>query len=176
MNNESVRVYDFETEETTQIPARELADTMAAATVEGVEGRVYVDARQAAAHDEKTRRELGIAPGIAPFDEDARDFLREIKSSVDEFYCQTLEEWENGFRKDENPEMEIALWLHLARKYRGFTTSRNLTKDQRFDYYKLFLTCLNNPREHVLSIYSPEVITPKQVNEGIAYFYEPSKD
>jgi hypothetical protein len=156
-----VKVLDTESQTIISIPASELAPFMVEAQVDGVEGTVWVDARELHPSDYKH----------PPFSEDIRDLLWEIKASIDEFYCLPLEEWEDGFRRDTNPEQEIGIWLHLARLYRRLTTTRDLSLEQRQDYFRLLVTCMNSPAEHVLKVFSPSAISIVEAQNVIDEFF-----
>ena len=164
-DSDFVNVLDTSTQTITQMPARELAPYMVQVRMVGIEGTVWVDARELKQSEYQQ----------PPFSEEVRDLLREIKSSIDEFYCLSLEEWEAGFRRDRHPEKEIALWLHLGRTYHDLTSSRDLNTEQRRDYFNVLLTCLNSPREHVLNVFSPTAISVEEANDVIEQFY-PSGD
>jgi hypothetical protein len=146
------------------MPARELTRHMVQVKMEGIDDIVWADARQLKQSEHQQ----------PPFSEEVRDILREIKSSIDEFYCLSVEEWEDGFRRDRHPEKEIALWLHLGRTYRSLTSSRDLSTEQRRDYFTLLLTCLNSSREHVLNVFSPTAISVEEANDVIDQFYRSS--
>lgn len=155
-----VNVMDAETHAVTRVPARELAPHMVECRMEGVEGTVWMDARELKQGEYQH----------PPFDEEVRECLREIQAAVEEFYPLSIEEWEDGFRRDKTPEREIALWLHLARTYRQLTTSRDLNAEQRRDYFGVLVTCLNSPPEHVLRVFSPNAISRGEAEEIIARF------
>jgi hypothetical protein len=157
-----VNVLDTATNSVTRMPARELAPYMVQVNMEGIEGLVWMDVRE-------LKQNIYQHP---PFCEDVRDLLREIKASIDEFYCLSLEEWEDGFRRDGHPEQEIGLWLHLSRTYRGLTTSRDLSVEQRHDYFWALVACLNSPREHVLKVFSPNAISVEEAKDVITQFFD----
>lgn len=161
-NADFVSVLDTTTQTVTRLPARELSTHMVEAQVDGIEGTVWVDVRE-------------LRPGQyqhPPFTEEVRDILREIKEAVDEFYCLSMEQWEDGFRRDAHPEREIAAWYYLATLYRNLTSSRELSLQQRRDYFKLLVTCLNSPREHVLHVFSPDAISVAEANDVMDQFYK----
>ena len=160
-HSDFVNVVDMETHSVTRMPAHELTPHMVEVKMEGIEGTVWIDARELKQGDYKH----------PPCSEEIRDILREIKSSIDEVYCLSLEQWEDGFRRDTNAEREIALWVYLASIYRNLTASRDLSAEQRQDYFKILVTCLNSPREHVLKVCSPSAISVEEANDVIAQFY-----
>ncbi len=167
-NSNMVDVYDFKTKTVSRIPARELAPYMVRANIEGVDavdGPVWVDARE---------METEVSDGLfqhPTFDRGLRDLLREIRHSLWEVRPLSLQEWEDGFRRDRNAELEIAMWLHLARVYQRVTTEREMSMKEKQDYFRLFLACLNAPREHVLKTVDLKVISTEQVEEAMSEFY-----
>ena len=156
-----VKVYDFETKEVFTIPSAELAPGMVEAEVEGV-GRVWVDAKQATM-DGGYRHE--------PFSEDIRDRLREIKEALDEVHPMTLQEWEDGFRKDTHPEKEIAIWLRLAERYKAFTEEKEFSQGQRREVFNVMLACTMSPgKELVLETVTLSAITREEALDAIEAF------
>src|SRR5437867_3265790 len=104
---EMVRVYDLDTGDITTIPAAELAPGMVSATIKGMEGQFWVEASK-----------LNQGPyRHPPFSEEVRGMLRNIQQILQEVYPLTLEQWEDGFRRDTNAEREIAAWVYLSHIY-----------------------------------------------------------
>lgn len=163
-NDDFVNVLDIATQTISRIPARELAPFMVQVKLHGTEDMVWADSRELKESEYRH----------PPFSEEIRDLLRKIKSSLDEFYCLSLEEWEDGFRRDTNPENEIAIWLHFSAVYRNLTMSRDLSREQRHDYFKVLMTCLNSPREHVLHVFQPTAISIEEAENVIAQYYGPA--
>jgi len=159
---QSVQIYDFTTKKVSSIPAAELAPGMIEAEVQGI-GRVWVAASQL--RDEGPYRH-------PPLTEDIRQYLRRIKESLDEVYPQTLEEWEDGFRKDLHAEREIAIWLHIASTYQRCTAARPLTLHQRRDYFDVIAACSSTPREHIFEVVRLRALSRK---EAVELYYSPTK-
>jgi hypothetical protein len=91
--SDRVRVFDFGTEQIITMPAAELAPGMVKARLEGIEGEVWIDSSH-------LKKNVFQHP---PFDEEVRDHLHEIKSALNEVYPMSLEQWEDGFRRDRTP-------------------------------------------------------------------------
>src|SRR5688500_15185081 len=106
MKQQTVLMYDFETKWLTAIPAAELAPGMLRLTVEGIAGDVWVDGKAA----------LGAKAPLRhpPFPEEARAHLRRLRAVFHDVYPNTLGQWEDGFRRDADPDREIAIWLRIA--------------------------------------------------------------
>jgi hypothetical protein len=158
---EYVDVYDFATRSVHRIPARELAPNMVQVQLEGVPGVVWVDARELNANSYQH----------PPFTEEIRDILRQIMASIGEVYPLSLEQWEDGFRRDANPEQEIALWLHVAEVYRRLTAGADLSQEQKTDYFRVLVGCMNSPREHVLQVVTLQEISKAEAISVIDAFF-----
>ena len=52
-----------------------------------------------------------------PFDAEVRALLEEIRARLEPVFPMTLEEWEDGFRRDQTPEREIAIWVHISKRF-----------------------------------------------------------
>src|SRR5437660_1795022 len=91
LSAERVRVYDFETQKITTIPAAELASGMIKAQVQGIDGEVYVEASQV---------RLGGDYRHPPFDAERKALMRHLAEVFADVYPITAEQWEDGFRRD----------------------------------------------------------------------------
>jgi hypothetical protein len=162
MAESTVRVLDLDTGIITTIPARELAPGMVKAEVQGIVGEVWVDASKG--------RESPIRHPRFP---DAyRDVFRELARVFGDVYRQTVEQWEEGFRREQHPEQEIALLLYLADVFTHFTAGRNLDAHQRKDIYDVVLACVNNGPEQLRFVTSPRTLSRKRVLEIVGFFQQ----
>lgn len=156
-----VQVYDVPTGKLSTIPARELAPGMMRVTMNGVEGDCWVRPDQ-----------LQQSPyQHASFDEEARTHLHQIKDALDEVHLMSLEEWEDGFRRDRNAEREIAIWLHIAEVYARLTKDKSLTSGERQDVFRILLACANNPHERVLATAGVQVLSRPEAEAVMEEFY-----
>jgi hypothetical protein len=152
---DTVRVYDFQTEQLTTIPASELAQGMVRARVIGIEGDVWVAASQAIPSEYRH----------PPFPEDIRDYLRQLQKTFADVYPRTIEQWEDGFRRDTHPDREIALWLYMGDVFEHFTSGQPLDADQKRDIFQVILASVNNGTKHVLATTNPRTLSKKRVRE-----------
>ena len=156
-----VQVYDVPTGTLSTIPARELAPGMVRVTINGVEGDCWVRPDQ-----------LQQSPyQHPPFDEEARAYLHQIKDALDEVHPMSLEEWEDGFRRDRNAEREIAIWLHIAQVYVRLTKDKSVAPGERQDVFRILLACANNPRERVLAMAGVQVLSRPEAEAVMEEFY-----
>jgi hypothetical protein len=158
---ERVRVYDRKTDQITTIPAAELAPGMVRVRYEGV-GEVWVDAAS-----------IGRAPlRHPPFGPEVRQRLAVLRQTLEEVCPRTLEEWEDGFRRDTHPEQEIALLSMMAGCYRHFTEGRNLPAGQKRDVYEVIRVTVNNGEEHVTRTVEAPSLSRQRVREIAAFVTE----
>jgi hypothetical protein len=154
-----VRVYDPRTRRLITIPARELAPGMVRTRVEGVAGDVWLEAS-------RVPRPPVRHP---PFGEAVRPPLRHIWDTLYDALPQTVEEWEDGFRRDTNPDAEIAFWLTVAEAYTHLTAGRPLSPEQKRDLLEVIFACLNNGTEYVLVTTSPATLSRECVQRIAEY-------
>ncbi|MGZ8899833.1 MAG: hypothetical protein ACXW3Z_07040 [Limisphaerales bacterium] len=157
----TVNVYNLETNQMSTIPASELAPGMVEADVQGV-GRVWIEASQA-------REFKGYRHG--PFQEVLRNAIRTIKDALDEVYPRSFDDWEDGFRKDTNPEYEIALWLHIASTYEQLTDGTTTTFAERRDIFKVLVNCSISSKDTVFEVLKLDTISKEKARRVVdAYF------
>jgi hypothetical protein len=106
-----------------------------------------------------------------PFSEEVRTYIGQIKVSLDEVFFQTLEAWEDGFRRDQHVEREIALWFHIAAVYKRCIADKETSFEQRKDYFNALLSCTFGPRERIFEIFQPKAISKKEAEDAIALFF-----
>jgi hypothetical protein len=162
MSEPTVRIYDPETDTLTTIPARELAPGVIRAQLTGVEGDVWI---------EPTRwREPEYQH--PPFPDDIRkNYLERFQATFADVYPRTVEEWEDGFRRDAHPNQEIAIWVCIANVFEHFTAGRDLSAEQRQDIFHTVLACANNGKDYVLFTTNPRTLSKKRVREIVDYFF-----
>lgn len=163
MNNEMVPFLDLKTGQVTMIPADELAPGAVLVEKQGI-GQVWIEP------DDSIQKAEYRHP---PFDDEVRNLFGQIKESLDEVYPKTLEEWEDGFRRDMHPEREIAIWLHIASTYQRCTAGRSYSLGQRRDFFNVILACSCNPRKHVLKVARFSAISKQQAEAAMRFFYSP---
>ncbi len=87
-----------------------------------------------------------------PFDENRLANIREIKSKLDDVYSLSIEQWEDGFRRDTDPDKEISLWLRAAGIYEKHKNSIN-DPDAKKELFKILLGCMNRePKDALMNV------------------------
>jgi hypothetical protein len=106
----------------------------------------------------------------AEFDEGIRDYIRQIQDAFAEQRPLSFEEWEEGFRRDTNPEREIALWSHAADVYIAFTASEPSAESRR-DVYRCIVTCMATSPDAVWHVLRPEVLSREEAGRVVNRFF-----
>ena len=135
ISDESARVYDPETGRVTTIPVRELSDAMIAIRIEGVEGTVYVDQSVVQIEKGPIRHESLPAELV--------ERIGRIADVFEEVLPGTAGEWVDDFRRDEDPESELAVWERIADAFLRKVAPSDATERKR-DVLKVLLSCANN--------------------------------
>ena len=153
-----VRVYDLVTKKVNSIPAAELAPGMVEVQVDGV-GRVWVNSAQVKSGHEY--KHPAFEPGL-------RDFIqKEIQKPLAEVRPITLAQWEDGFRRDAEPEQEIGVWCRIADRFVEFSKSEGLNRAQKQECFNIMLHCSTVPAEQVLEVVTLNALTREQALRAI---------
>lgn len=106
----------------------------------------------------------------AEFNDDVRDDIRRIQAAFAEHRALSFEKWEEDFRRDSNPEREIALWLHAADVYAAFATDE-MDATRRKEMYRCVVTCMTTGPNAVWKVLQPEVLSHAEAEEIVKRFF-----
>ncbi|MGA9752815.1 MAG: hypothetical protein WBS54_13610 [Acidobacteriota bacterium] len=134
-------IWDTGTRQARVVPASEVPTHFMPVQIEGHEGLHWVD--PSSLHLSEPKNWF--------FSGETRDTLLEIKRTLDEVLPMSFEEFEDGFRRDANPQNEIALWRHLASVYSMLVGGRDLSLSKKKDCYRVLFTCMLTPGEEALA-------------------------
>ena len=157
---DTVPLYDVESGNVVQIPRSELSSHAIQAQIQGMDGLVWVLPEQL--QEGPVRHE--------PFSEEIRDYLRHIQSTFAEHRDLTVEEWEDGFRRDLTPESEIAIWLHAADIYLQFTADE-ASPERRDEVYRCLITCMTTSSESVWDILRPQMLDHSEAEQIVDLYF-----
>jgi hypothetical protein len=96
-----------------------------------------------------------------------RVHIRAIQDALADVRPLTFEEWEDGFRRDTNPDAEIRIWLWIAYAYLHFTRGRDLDLEQKRDILLVMVVCASNGPEHAALTLNPRTISRKRVRQMV---------
>lgn len=158
--SEVVPFYDVPSRKVVRIPIRELRPGAVQARVQGIEELVWLLPDQ-----------LQQGPiRHPPFDEGIRDYIRQIHRAFAEHRSLSFEEWEEGFRRDANPEREIALWSHAGDVYQTFAANES-SPERRKDLYHVIVACLTASPDTVWHVIQLSVLERPEAEQVVNRFY-----
>jgi len=157
--NPTATIYDPDSKSFHEIPESELAPGMIRAQVEGREGIVWIEPGKLKQADFQH----------PPFIGERRDKVAQVQAAFPEVYDKSYEFWEDGFRRDTNPDKEIGIWLHIAETYSAFASDH--PREYRGELFRLVLACSNSGRDQLKHVFEPDFIQPDQVEAVISAFY-----
>ena len=156
---DTITVYDPDTKVYTEIPESELAPGMVRANVEGRDGDVWIDPSQLKQSEYRH----------PPFEGERREQIVAIQNSFPGVYEKTYEFWEDGFRRDMNPEREIAVWLHIADVYGRYSADN--PQVYRDELFSLVLACSNADAQRIDSVFTPNVLSDEDFRLITSSYY-----
>ncbi len=167
MNNstKTVEVFDPTTRTIFPIPADELAPGMVQVYFAEFGRTYWVDSALAADYGEA---DSPVRHG--PLSTSLRGSIRKIMGRLKQVYPLPFKAWEDGFRRDQNPEKEIALWLRISGHYADLAECWELTGPQRQELFQVLLQCTNAPREHILRTVDLASLPRERAQEAIAKY------
>ena len=157
--SEFVTIYDFDTRTCTKIPQSELAPGMIRADVEGI-GIVWVDPNQL---------KQGENYNHPPFTGERRDSVLRLVDAFPNVYERSYDFWEDGFRRDANPDKEIAVWLHIAETYGSHSSARPV--EEQSEVFSLVVACSNADASTISSVFSRVLISEADFHSIVADYY-----
>jgi hypothetical protein len=105
-----------------------------------------------------------------PFNDAMRADIKKIQMAFAEHRNLTVEEWEDGFRRDTHPDREIAMWLNAADVYRQFAWNE-MRADRRDEIYGIIVACLTAAPDSVWHVIRHAALTKPEVEQIIQRYY-----
>jgi hypothetical protein len=145
-----VRCYDTKNRKIYFVSESEVPGTFIQGDVDGIPGSVWLDP-------------LGLKPNPGYYHESLRDeykeYILELMENLRGVYDLTYEEWEDGFRKDRNPDNEMAMWLPMSGRLRGILDSEFWDEVEKKELFKMMLAIMNGGSDHAAqnNHYSPRI-------------------
>lgn len=163
-SDDLVPFFDLPSGRVVRIPPSELRPGCIQARVEGVEGIVWLLPEQLKFGEIRH----------PPFDEEIRSYIRDIQAAFAEHRDISVEEWEEGFRRDSNPAREIAGFSYAAGVYRLFTASE-ASADRRRDVYRLLIACMTTSPDSVWRVVQLTALSRPEAERIVNRFYDGDK-
>jgi len=99
--------------------------------------------------------------------------IADIQKTLIDVDILPLEEWLDGFRRDADPDREIAVWQRIAKVYSDFLKDRRVTADYKKEVFKVLVASSMMPREQVPQNANVKRLSAKEVIELMDRFYTP---
>ncbi len=79
--------------------------------------------------------------------------IRKLQETFAEVDKSSLEKWIDNFKRDANPDSEIAIWERVANAYRNYCSQRQLTLEAKGDVFQaLVLRSMTSDEEAVKTL------------------------
>lgn len=100
------------------------------------------------------------------------DKIKIIQSTFEEVYPVSLEETITNFKRDQNPDKEIEVWLQMAEAYNGYLGSKknNLDLNTKMEVNILILSRSMMPDEEAIDNAKLTILTVKEAKEVLSYY------
>jgi hypothetical protein len=114
---------------------------------------------------------LGTGPiRHATLTEDQISRVAKVQKSFSEVDPSPIEKWLEDFRRDADPERELAIWEEMASAYESFTASNSLSLDGKKEVFQVVLLRSGSPDEEVLKHLELKTLTDKDARAIMALF------
>ena len=154
-----VEVYDFDTKKVYLVPQDTLGPEMIRIDLEG---KVYwADSNQLTQNTFQH----------PPFEGELKQRILNIQKELESVNSQTYVEWEDGFRRDQNPRNEIAIWEHIVSVYQQFQKNYPDVAAKK-EIYRIALLCSYSEKSAVLTQANVKLISVQAAQEIIDEYYK----
>ena len=92
-----------------------------------------------------------------------RDTLAEVEHS-------SIEKWVDNFKRDANPDKELAVWERIANSYTRYCSKRRLSIEAKKDVYQLLLLRSMASEQEVLNHIKLKTLTVDEAKETLKEF------
>ena len=140
--NKRVTVFDPTAKTFTEIPARELSPGMIRVRIEGRDAECWMESSKVKVGNFKHDKLSG----------NLNDDIAFVQATFKEVFPQSIEDWINGFRRDTNPENEVAVWKRMAQVFVESNRRQIFDTNQRKDIFSILVTCTVSDRDNVLHV------------------------
>ena len=91
--------------------------------------------------------------------------LKKLQKALAEVDDSSLEKWIDDFKRDENPDRELALFEAIAQAYQSFASSKSPTIEKKRDAYGLLLERSESSDDDALKNYEITALTQDEAKE-----------
>lgn len=105
-----------------------------------------------------------------PFEGELKQRILNIQKELEAVNSQSYAEWEDGFRRDQNPKDEIAIWERIVSVYRMFSKNYQDISVKR-EIYRIAVMCSYSEPSVVLKLADSQLISVDVAQEIITEYY-----
>jgi hypothetical protein len=105
-----------------------------------------------------------------PFEGELKQRILNIQKELETVNSQSYAEWEDGFRRDQNPKDEIAIWERIVAVYRMLSKNYQDISTKR-EIYRLTVMCSYSQPSVVQKQANNQLVSVEVVQEIIAEYY-----
>jgi hypothetical protein len=91
--------------------------------------------------------------------------LKKIRGAFAEVDQSSFDKWIDDFRRDADPDREIAVWERMAAAYSRYVSGKNLSLETKLDVFQVVLLRSTAPAEEVLNHLKLKVLTENDAKE-----------
>ena len=88
--------------------------------------------------------------------------LHETFAEVDK---SSLETWIDNFKRDMNPDKEIAIWERIAKAYTNYTSQKELSLEAKEDAFQTLLMCSMSSDEETIKSLKLKVLSQDEARK-----------
>ena len=89
--------------------------------------------------------------------------LHETFAEIDKSY--SLETWIDNFKRDMNPDKEIASWERIAKVYTNYTSRKELSLEAKEDVFQTLLMCSMSSDEETIKSLKLKVLSQDEARK-----------
>lgn len=105
------------------------------------------------------------------FEGEVKARIQLIMEKLSEVYPLTCEEWEDGFRRDQNPLNEISIWERIVAVYQSYSKDANELSMKK-EIYSIVVTCSFSEPNQVLNQLTLEKLSQAKAMEIICAYHQ----
>lgn len=154
---ENVEVIDVETGNVSTVSSYQIGSGMIRVSYEGKE--YWADSAQLQQNDYQHEA----------FQGEIKARIESIMTNLSEVYYLSYEEWEDGFRRDQNPINEVVIWERIISVYQQFSEKESGLPKKK-EIYSVVVTCSYSEPGQVLNQVSLNELSEEQAKEIIRVY------
>ena len=99
--------------------------------------------------------------------------VRVLRDTLLEVFPETMTEWEQGFRQDTNPDIELLRWEALAAAYRDHC---DVSRPRRKEVYSILIHASFANREHAFKVIPQTSLPKKKIRAVLESYFDHLED